>query len=185
MNNSEIIQLYFDRNEDAITQTKLKYDKYCYSISYRILCDHGDSEECVNDTYISAWNTIPPKKPLKLSLYLAAITRNLSIKRLRYNKAQKRDSSKDRFLSELEECIPDAETPDTRIEEKMLSSLLDGFIRSLEHEEKCFFIKRYWYMYSISDIANEYKCSESKVKMKLKRTRDKLQKLLEKEEIYL
>lgn len=185
MDDRDIIELYFDRNESAIEETKAKYGNYCYSIAYRILCDHGDSEESVNDTYIAAWNTIPPQRPDRLSLYLAAIVRNISLKKIRYNRAQKRGTQNNLCLDELQECIPDGISPEKQIEQKELALLLDSFIRSLGHEEKCFFIKRYWYMYSVADIAKEYGCGESKVKMKLKRTRDKLLETLKKEELYL
>lgn len=185
MDDKDIIKLYLDRNEAAIEQTQSKYESYCYSISYRILCNREDSRECVNDTYIAAWDSIPPQIPTKLSLYLAAITRNISIKRLRYKRAEKRDSSKDSLLSELEECIPVYSSPDKELEAKALSQLLDRFLRELAHEERCFFVKRYWYMYTVSEIAKEYCCTESKVKMKLKRTRDKLYTLLKKEDIEL
>lgn len=185
MEDKEIIRLYFDRNETAIEETKNKYGHYCYSIAYRILSNREDSEESVNDTYIAAWKTIPPQKPDRLSLYLAAIVRNISLKRFRHNRAQKRNCGNDIFLDELQECIPAFQSPEKEIESKELAKLLDSFIRGLEHEEKCFFIKRYWYMYQISDIAEEYGCTESKVKMKLKRTRDKLKILLKKENLYL
>lgn len=183
MDDNDIIKLYLDRDETAIKHTQSKYDSYCYSISYRILCNREDSRECVNDTYMAAWNSIPPQIPTKLPLYLAAIIRNLSVKRLRYIRAEKRDNSKDYLLSELEECIPVYSDPDKEIEAKTLSRLLDRFLRELGYEERCFFIKRYWYMYPVSEIAKEYSCTESKVKMKLKRTRDKLYKLLKKEGI--
>ncbi|MBR5515873.1 MAG: sigma-70 family RNA polymerase sigma factor [Clostridia bacterium] len=186
MDDKEIIKLYFDRNEKAIEETKKKYENYCFSLAYRILYSKEDAEECVNDTYIAAWNSIPPHSPNKLSLFLAATVRNISVKRIRHNNAQKRGGNEMNIvLDELYEVIPSGNTPEKEIETKELALLLDSFIRSLKEEELFFFIRRYWYMYSVSQIAKEYSCTESKVKMKLKRTRDKLFELLKKEEVDL
>ena len=186
MEDKDIVQLYFSRDEKAIEETKIKYGHYCFSIANRILSNREDAEESVNDTYIAAWNSIPPQKPQKLSLFLAAIVRNLSIIRYRHNTAQKRGGNEVALaLDELYEVIPSQNSPEKEMETKELAKVLDSFIRTLGHEERCFFIRRYWYTYSVSEIAKEYSCTESKVKMRLKRTRDKLHKVLEKEEIYL
>lgn len=184
MDDKDIIQLYFERNEKAIEETKNKYGHYCFSIANRILSNREDSEESVNDTYIAAWNSIPPQHPQKLSLFLAATVRNIAIRKFRQKTAQKRGGNETiATLEELYEVIPSQNTPEKEIETKELAKTLDSFIRTLGDEERCFFIRRYWYMYSVSDIAKEYACTESKVKMRLKRTRDKLYELLKKEEI--
>lgn len=186
MEDRDIIKLYFKRDEKAIEETKSKYGKYCFTVANRILGDMRDSEECVNDTYIAAWNSIPPQKPNKLSLYLAATVRNISIQKLRRNTAQKRGGNKtELILDELYEVLPSATSPEKELETKELAKLLDSFVRTLKQEERCFFIRRYWYSYTIAEIAKEYSCTESKVKMKLKRSRDKLQLLLKEEMIEL
>jgi len=184
LDDKNIIKLYFERDEKALEETKNKYENYCFSIAYRILSSKEDAEECVNDTYSAVWNSIPPQNPDKLSLFLAATVRNISIKKIRHDRAQKRGGGETIVaIDELYGAIPSKSTPEKEIEAKELSVILDSFIRSLKHEERCFFIRRYWYMYSVCEIAREYSCSESKVKMKLKRTRDKLCELLKKEEI--
>ena len=184
MEDRNIIELYFNRDEQALEETGKKYKNYCYSIAYRILNSKEDAEECVNDTLMAAWNSIPPQKPERLSLFLAAAVRNISVKKFRFKTAQKRGGNETvSALDEIYEFVASKDTPEKEVETQELANILDSFIRTLKHEERCFFIRRYWYMYSVAEISKEYSCTESKVKMKLKRTRDKLYELLQKEEI--
>ena len=182
MDDRKIIALFFDRDEAALAQTQKKYASYCYSIAYRVLGNREDAEECVNDTYLAAWNSIPPQAPRNLSTFLGKITRNLSLKRVRKQTAQKRGGGAGILtLEELSECIPDHQTPQHELEQKELANLLDAFLRALDVEERNVFLRRYWYFDSINDIAKRFSFSESKVKMMLKRTRDKLKDHLLKE----
>ena len=181
MEDEKIIDLYFARNEKAITETANKYGSYCHSIAMNILQSIQDSEECVNDTYTRAWNTIPPKKPNRLQTYLGKITRNLSLKVLEKRGALKRgDGQTALVLEELEECIPDS---DNEIEENELSEILNTFLDSLPEDSRNIFVLRYWHMYSTKEISALCKMKESAINVSLFRTRKKLKAFLEKEGI--
>lgn len=186
MEDEKILELYHERNETAITETKAKYGNYCYAIAYRILNIAEDAEECENDTYLKAWNTIPPKKPNPFAPYLATITRNLSIDKWRKRSAQKRGNS-DVCVSmeELEECIPSGKTIEDELETKELAKKISQFLRNLPEAECNVFLNRYWFFLSIKDICEKYNFSQSKVKMMLLRTRQKLLAFLEKEGVFI
>ncbi|MBQ2735685.1 MAG: RNA polymerase sigma factor [Clostridia bacterium] len=184
MDDRNIVALFFDRNEDAVAETQKKYASYCYSIAYGVLKNREDAEECVNDTYLVAWNSIPPQAPRNLSAFLGKITRNLSLKRVRSQTAQKRGGGAVLLtLEELSECIPDHQTPQRELQQKELANLLDAFLRTLDEEERNIFLRRYWYFDSISDIAKRFGYGESKIKTLLHRTRKKLYKKLKQEEL--
>ena len=186
MDDRQIIELYNERSETAISETANKYGKYCYYIAYHILYDEQDSEECVNDTYLRAWETIPPQYPNKMSAFLGKITRNLALNRYRYYMREKRGCGQiPLVLDELQECVPAANRTEEMIEEKLLVELLNRFLCELPLEKRMMFLRRYWYMSSIQEIANDYEISEGKVKMTLLRTRNKLKQILEKEGIVL
>ena len=186
MEDQQIIELYNERSETAISETANKYGKYCYYIAYHILYDEQDSEECVNDTYLRAWETIPPQYPNKMSAFLGKITRNLALNRYRYYMREKRGGGQITLvLDELQECVPATNSTEEMIEEKLLVELLNRFLHELPIEKRMMFVRRYWYMSSIQEIANDYEISESKVKMTLLRTRNKLKQILEKEGIVL
>ena len=181
MKDTEILDLYFDRNEQAIVETQTKYEHYCFSIAFNILHEKEDSDECVNDTWMTAWNTIPPKEPCFLGAFLAKITRNLSISLLRKNHSQKRYSSEASLcIDELEECIPDS--GNSRIEEILESrDLIDRFLETLDTKQRVIFMRRYWFTYSFEQIAKEMNMSTASVKMSVSRTRGKLKKYMESE----
>ena len=184
MDDRTIIALFFKRDEAAIAETCKKYESYCYSIAYRVLGSREDAEECVNDTYLAAWNSIPPQAPRNLSTFLGKITRNLSLKRVRKQTAQKRGGGAGILtLEELSECSPDHQTPQHELEQKELANLLDAFLRALDVKERNVFLRRYWYFDSISDIANRFGYGESKIKTMLYRTRKKLYKTLKQEDM--
>lgn len=175
MTDQRIIELFWDRNELAINETQTKYGHFCYSIAFNILRNKPDAEECENDTYLSVWNTIPPDRPMCFSAFLGKITRNLSLKRLRSCKTQKRGGNEALLsLDELLECIPDHRSFDEMINERYLTELLNAFLRALPDNERRVFICRYWYCESVKEIAQEFGFGESKVKMMLLRTRQKL-----------
>lgn len=182
MTDEKIIKLYFDRDERAISVTKNKYGKYLYTIAYNILQTKEDSEESVNDTYLGAWSTIPPKKPNVLKTYLAKLTRNISIKKLSYNHAQKRGGTQSTFaLDELRCIVNSADSVEVKIERELLLEFIKRFISELPTDQRQIFVARYWYIYSVKDISRKLGFSESKVKTTLMRTRDKLSNELRKE----
>ncbi len=186
MNDREIIALYWAKKECAISATAEKYGRYCHTIAYNILYDHFEAEECVNDTYLGAWNSIPPHKPDRLSAFLGKITRNLALNRYRRKRAAKRSGGEIEIaLSELENCIPAATGVEQVAEESFLVSVINRFLYAQTKTKRNIFILRYWHLYSIRDIADMYGERESKVKSLLFRMRNELKKILEKEDIYL
>lgn len=182
MEDNAIIDLYLTRSENAISQTAVKYGAYCYTIAYNILSNREDSEESVNDTYLAAWNTIPPRRPNVLSAFLGKITRYISLDRWKRRSAAKRGGGEVPLaLEELEGCIPGGEDPEKAFARKQLLRSIDSFLEGLPATERKVFVCRYWYLDSISDIAERFGFSESKVKTMLFRTREKLRAVLGKE----
>ena len=177
MEDQKIIELFFQRSEEALREVSNKYDGICKKISYNILNNIQDVEECVNDTYLVAWNNIPPNQPSPLVTYLCKIARNVSLKKLRYNTAQKRNSYYEMSLSELEECIPSGNS--IYAEEKELTQVIEDFLVSLDKKSRVMFLRRYWFADSISDIAEKFCMKENNVSVKLMRIRKKLKKILE------
>jgi len=186
MNDSQIVALYWSRDEQAIAETRVKYGQYCYAIAYNILHHSEDAEECVNDTYLNAWNAMPPHKPSILSTFLGKITRCLALDRLRRYTAEKRGGGQVALsLDELAECITDGKSIDDNLHAEELSKHIDSFLRSLPSAQRSIFICRYWFFDPISDIAKQFGYTESKIKTTLLRTREKLKKYLEKEDIFV
>lgn len=186
MEDTEIIALYWARDERAVSETAEKYGRYCHSVAYRILQNKEDSEECVNDTYTGAWNTIPPHRPELFSAFLAKITRRISLNRLRNKTAERRGGGQYTVtLEELTECIPSSLSAEETLEAHELTRILNEFLDGLSTDERRVFLCRYWYLDPIKDIAKRFSFGESKVKMMLKRTREKLLIHLEKEGITL
>lgn len=184
LEDAQIITLYFDRNEKALKETADKYGKYCYKIAYNVLNDEDDSKESVNDTYLNAWNSMPPHRPSVLSAFLGKITRRIAISRLRKKNAEKRGGGQ--FVSaleELSECIPNESNVENDVEKKLIIESVNLFVRNLPEKEQKVFLCRYWYMDSISSIAKQFGFSESKVKSILMRTRTKLKNKLIEEEL--
>ena len=178
MEDNEIIELYWKRDEVAIQETDRKYGKYCSKIAHNILASVEDSEECVNDTYLHAWNVLPPNRPSVFKAFLAKITRNLALDKYDSKTAQKRNNSMDLVYEELEDCIP-ANSIDKEIEYNELVKEINMFLGDLPKEKRVVFLERYWYMSSIKDIATKHKQKESKTKMELSRMRNALRKYLE------
>lgn len=181
MNDLQIIEMYWKRNEQAISVTAEKYGTYCYSIAYGILHNEEDSKESVNDTYMSAWNSMPPHKPNVLKTFLGKITRRLSIDRLKRKNAEKRGGEIAEVLDELSECISPSGDPIAEVEKKMLDKTINTFVRKLKDTEQRVFLYRYWYAKPVKEIAKLFGFSESKVKVMLMRTRNKLKEKLETE----
>ena len=182
MEDLKIIELFFERKEYAIAETERKYGGYLSKIAYNILFDSEDSEECVNDTYMKAWNTIPPRKPEVLRTFLGKITRRLAIDVFRKKHAEKRGNSEFALsLSELDECIPDKLSAESEFEYNQLTEKINAFLGSLSKENRDIFICRYFYSDSIKEIASFFGTSESKIKSSLFRSRKILKEQLLKE----
>ena len=185
MEDNKIIELYWERSETAITETQNKYGRYCHYIAYNILYSNEDSEECVNDTYLRAWDSMPPHRPERLSAFLGKITRNLALDRYDRSRAQKRSSNVEVALSELEECIPDVRGGLSVADEIVLRDATNGFLASLPVRTRKVFVRRYWYLSTVKDIACDLDMSESNVKVLLLRTRQRFKSYLEKEGIVI
>ena len=179
MDDTQIIQLYWDRNDQAIPATAEKYGNYCTSIAKNILGNNEDAEECVNDTYWSAWNAMPPNKPSILSTFLGKITRNLSIKRYNRNTADKRGGGQlTVVLDELADCVSGKDDVEQAFSRQELIRAIDDFLDTLPQNKRSIFICRYWYTDSVSDIARQHGMKDGAVSMTLNRLRAKLRDYL-------
>lgn len=184
MNDEQIIELYFRRDELAIAESEKSFGAYCRAIVRNVLHSPEDEDECLSDTWEAAWNAIPPARPEVLSAYLGAIARNIALKRLRTLSAAKRGGlASSVVLDELDTLIPDGHSIDERLEARELAEIIDAFLASLPVNERRVFLRRYWYFDSVTDISLRFGYGKSKVKMMLKRTRDKLREHLQKEDI--
>ena len=180
MEDEQIISLYFDRNEEAIRQTDIKYGALCYKVAYNILNSPTDSEECVNDTYLGIWNAIPPTRPKFFRNFICRIVRNVSIKCLERRTAKKRGKEVEVSLSELEDILPDNSIR-VDVQDDHLGNIISDFLMELNKDERDVFVKKYWFFESVKEIAGQFNFSESKVKQTLYRTREKLKTHLIKE----
>lgn len=182
MEDRDIVGLFWDRAQEAIGAAAGKYGRLCRGLAGNILGDPEDAEECFNDALFRLWNEIPPKKPENLGAYAARVTRNLALDRLRERSALRRGGGRTaECLEELESCLPDGSSDPT--DAIVLRDVLNGFLSGLRTEQRQIFVKRYWYMQSVSEIAGDMGLGESKVKMSLLRSREALKKLLEEEEL--
>ena len=178
MDDKRIIDLYFMRDESAISETSEKYGKLLNHIAFTILNSSEDAEECVDDTYMKAWQSIPPTRPSILSAFLSKITRNLSINRYMQNKARRRNVNADAVFEEIAECVPDTSGPIS--ETIALKDAINSFLRALPETQRKIFVKRYFYMMSVKEIAAEIRTSSNYVKVNLSRAREKFKAHLEK-----
>ena len=179
MTDHEIIELYFARDERAIRETADAHGAYCFGIAMRILRSHPDSEECVNDTWLRAWNTIPPKRPGVLRTYLAHIIRNLAVSRYRQEHAARRSHAPDSPLHELSECLPDPEgTPAEAATMTELREALNSFVSGLEETDRKLFVGRYFHSYTPRELAEAYGMKENALNQRLYRIRERLRKHL-------
>jgi len=182
MDDSNIIALFFARNEDAIRHTDDTYGRRLFHLAVRILENDQDSEESVSDTYLKTWNTIPPQRPTYFFAYLAKICRNFALKRLDWKNAQKRKAEVVTLTQEMECCIPDA-SREAELDARELGKILDAFLRTLPRDNQMIFLRRYWFADTIAEIAARYGLSEGAVQMRLNRTKRKLADYLAKEGI--
>lgn len=182
MDDDRIIDLYFERSESAISETSEKYGRYCHSISNNILHSTEDAAECVNETYLRAWNAIPPARPTRLSLFLGKITRNLSLNRYKSYGAKKRGFGEmPLVLSEMDDIIPSASDVEKEIDHLLLVEALNSFLAEQAAAKRIIFVQRYWYLVPIRDLAKMHGRSESQTKSLLFRMRNDLRAYLEKE----
>lgn len=184
MDDSQIIELYFAREEQAIRATDEKYGKVCLHTANNLLPNREDAEECVNDTYLTAWNQIPPTRPRILPAFLCKIVRNLSLKRLEQNNALKRSPEMLISFDDLSCVLPDHRI-DSEMQEEQLGWIISEFLRTEKQDARNVFLRKYWFFDSISEISRMYGYSETKVKSMLLRTRTRLRDYLKKEGIYV
>ena len=186
MKDARIIELFWQRDETALTEVENKYANYCLAIAWKILMSREDSEECVNDTWLAAWNTIPPKRPSVLTSFLGRITRNFAIDKLRKKYAAKR---MDMHMKHVEDILREVEAlngqtarllENTEAEEELVR-LLNEFLQTLKERDRDIFLRRYWHMDSMAELAKRHNMSESAVKSNLFRTRKKLETIMRKE----
>ena len=182
MTDAQIIELYWKRNEDAIKETDHAYGSKLHYLAQRIVQDFEDAQECVSDTYLKTWETIPPKRPEYFFAYIAKICRNFALGVLDWKSAAKRKGEVVALTQEMEACIPDPQH-ERKLEAEELGEILNRFLGSLSSENRVIFLRRYWYLDSVAEIARRYGFSESKVKTQLHRTRSKLHAFLAKEGI--
>jgi RNA polymerase sigma-70 factor (ECF subfamily) len=182
MEDEQIIDLYWQRAESAIEETAKKYSRYCHSISFNILHNKEDAEECVNDAWLNAWKAMPPKRPNCLATFLGRITRNISLdKRKKYTAKKRGHGQTEIALSELGEAVPSGASAEQATEEKELAELLNRFLGSLPKQKRVWFVQRYWYLMPVKAIAAHAGAGESQVKSALFRTRKELKTFLERE----
>lgn len=186
MDDKQIVDLYWERSETAISETAKKYGRYCHYIAFNVLHNDEDSEECVNDTYLNAWNSMPPHRPSVLKTFLGKLTRNISLNKYKQLTAEKRGNGQmPLIIDELHECIPTTESMESIIDDMVLVDVFNRFLASLPVEQRKIFMRRYWYLSPVKEIATDYGMGESKVKMSLLRSRNELKHLLEKEGVSL
>lgn len=181
MTDRQIIDLFFERSEQAISELAKQHEKPVRKVAYNILGNWQDAEECVNDTWLAAWDSIPPHRPSPLRTFVCKIARNLATKKYHSNTAQKRNSQYDVALDELAECIPDHSGVEDVYTAKELSMAINRFLDTLSYEDRFIFMRRYWYADSLTDIVRMTNMSYSTLSVRLYRTRNKLKNLLRKE----
>ena len=186
MEDMDIIELYWQRNEQAIEESNRKYGGLCGSVAYRVLGSMEDCEECVSDTWLKAWNAIPPAVPSCLKAFFGKITRNLALNRYRNMNTEKRTKNDtDDAIYELSECLASDTVPDAALDLKLLGKTIGDFVSTLSKRDQSIFIGRYFYAFSVNDISRRLGMDEKYVSNVLSRTRNKLKKFLEKEGSYL
>ncbi len=182
MEDEKIVALFLQRSEQAIQAAQNKYERYCYRIAYHILFCNEDAKESVNDTWLSAWNGIPPHRPTILSTFLGKLTRRISLNKWRDANRQKRGGGQvDLALEELAQCIPDMQTVESQVDDRELTHCINTFLESLPVTERNVFVSRYWFLASVKEIADRFGFTESKTKSMLFRTRKQLRAVLQEE----
>lgn len=184
MDDHQIVELYWRREESAIAETECKYGYFCLGIAMSLLSNGEDAKECVNETLYQAWNLIPPQKPEKLRPWLGRIVRNISVSLWRKNHRQKRYNGIEQTLSELEDSVPSPIQIEHEIESAELGKVIDRWLRLLSKDERVLFVRRYWYGISLSELAKESGTPPKKLAQKMYRLRQALKAFLEKEDAF-
>lgn len=184
MNDKDIVQLFFERSQQAVTELSKKYGKLCFHIALNILRCNEDAEECENDTYLKTWNSVPPDNPKYLSAYVSRIVRNLALSQYRYNHRKMRDNHLQVYLSELQDCIPSSQDVEASTDDTVNNAIY-VFLSKQDLTTRALFIQRYFYMESISSLSKRYGLKESSIFTRLNRTRLKLKQYLEGEGVVL
>lgn len=185
MDDRKIIELFFERSEQAIVELSNKYGSVCTKVAFNILNNKQDTEECVNDAYLGTWNTVPPQNPNPLLSYVCRIVRNLAIKKYHANTAVKRNSIYDVALDELENCFPSSTLVEHEFSAVETARMIDAFLETIDQKNRIMFVRRYWYSDSIDDLAKLFHTSNHNISVRLSRTREKLKKYLIEEGVNL
>ncbi len=185
IDDDKIIELFFERSEQAIKELDNKYGKVCHKLSYNIVNNRQDAEECVNDAYLGAWNAIPPVRPDPLLSYIVRIVRNISLKIYWRREAAKRSSHYTIALQEIEECIADRKTVEDEIEARELARIIEEFLDTMPLENRIIFMRRYWFYDSYKDIAEFMGLSEKNISVRLTRIRKKMKQYLIEKEVFV
>ncbi len=178
MDDSKIIELFYERSEQAIVELSKKYGDTCHKIAFNILKNDLDAQECVNDTYLGAWNNIPPQRPNPLRAYICRIARNIAIKRYHQNTAKKRNSYYDVALDELEDYLSSGASVEDEVSTAELTKMIDDFLDGLDKTNRVMFVRRYWFSESVSEIAALFNMNSHTVTVRLSRTRERLRRYL-------
>ena len=181
MEDAQIIGLYFKRDEAAISETEAKYGAFCHGIALSILSINADADECVNDTYLQAWNSIPPQKPDRLGAWLGRVVRNIALNLWKKNHRKKRYAGMEQLLNELEDCIPSPVTVEREIEEQELTEAINTWLASLPQNDRILFVRRYWNGETIAMLAQESAMSPANMAKRMYRLRQNLKSKLERE----
>lgn len=185
MHDEQIIELFFERSEQAIAALDSKYGRVFRSVACNILGNPQDAEECVNDAYLGAWNAIPPAKPNPLLAFVCKIVRNISLKRREQNTAAKRNSHFDVAVEELEDCLASPDSVEAELASRELTEAIESFLGSLSKENRVIFLRRYWFFDSYADIAKQVGLTEKNVSVRLTRIRKELRKYLSEREVFI
>lgn len=185
IDDEKIIEMFFLRSEQGLRELDIKYGKVCQKLSYNIVNNKQDAEECVNDAYLGAWNTIPPATPSPLLTYICKIVRNISLKIYYKKEAAKRNSDYTIAMEEIEACIADPNTVETEIEARELARIIESFLDTLTVENRVIFIRRYWFSDSCKDIAEFVGLTEKNISVRLTRIRQKMRSYLAEREVFL
>ncbi len=185
MDDSKIIELFFERSEQAIIELSKKYGPVCSRIAYNILNNSLDAEECVNDAYLAVWNVIPPQRPNPLLSYVCRIVRNLALKKYHANTALKRNSMYDVCLDEIADYLPSASSAEEEFAAHEVAKMIDKYLETLDQQSRIMFVRRYWHADSIADIAELFHISKHNVSVRLYRMRKHLKKHLIREGVFI
>lgn len=185
MEDNAIVGLYWDRDQRAVSESDRKYGELCRGLSRNLLGSREDAEECVNDTWVRAWNTMPPQRPGSLRAYFCRIVRNLSIDRWRADRAKKRGEGLEMLLGELEDCVPTRQDVERELESRELLELLEGWLEQLSPGDRDAFLRRYWYGSRVDVLARRQGCTPGQMSQRLYRLRNSLRQLLEREGVRL